>query len=80
MWVRVSGELELARRALEGSSDVVKTEIVDGRLRITMKDHLSDPALVSTALFAAGAKLTEFREAELGLEEVFMRVTRGETQ
>ena len=45
-----------------------------------MKDHESDSAVVATALFSAGVKLTEFREAELGLEEVFMRVTRGETQ
>jgi hypothetical protein len=27
-----------------------------------------------------GARLVELREDEIGLEEVFMRVTRGETQ
>jgi hypothetical protein len=27
-----------------------------------------------------GAKLLELREDEIGLEEVFLRVTRGETQ
>jgi hypothetical protein len=31
-------------------------------------------------LVQGGAKLIELREDEVGLEEVFMRVTRGETQ
>jgi ABC-2 type transport system ATP-binding protein len=78
--VKVSSDIEQARKAADACPDVVKTEVVEGRLQITMKDHESDSSVVASALFAAGVRLTEFREAELGLEEVFMRVTRGETQ
>jgi hypothetical protein len=35
---------------------------------------------VADILVRGGAKLIELREDEIGLEEVFMRVTRGETQ
>jgi hypothetical protein len=39
-----------------------------------------DHSLVADVLVRGGARLTELREDELGLEEVFLRVTRGETQ
>jgi hypothetical protein len=35
---------------------------------------------VAEVLVKGGARLIELREDELGLEEVFLRVTRGETQ
>ena len=35
---------------------------------------------IGQTLVHGGAKLIELREDELGLEEVFLRVTRGETQ
>ena len=41
---------------------------------------VADHALIAEALVTGGAKLTGLREDELGLEEVFLRVTRGETQ
>jgi hypothetical protein len=36
--------------------------------------------VVAEVLVKAGARLLELREDELGLEEVFLRVTKGETQ
>ena len=38
--------------------------------------HLTD----KVALVTGGARLIGLQEDELGLEEVFMQVTRGETQ
>jgi hypothetical protein len=37
-------------------------------------------ALSLRFLVRGGAKLIELRQDEIGLEEVFMRVTRGDTQ
>ena len=42
--------------------------------------HDSDHSIVAEALVQGGSKLVGLREDELGLEEVFLRVTRGETQ
>jgi acetylglutamate kinase len=49
-------------------------------LKVTLASHDTDHSLVADVLVHGGAKLIELREEELGLEEVFMRVTRGETQ
>ncbi len=53
---------------------------VDGQLKITLKDHDIDPGFIADVLVHGGVKLTGLWEDELGLEEVFLRVTRGETQ
>jgi hydroxymethylglutaryl-CoA lyase len=43
-------------------------------------DGPTDPSFVADTLVRNGVRLTGLWEEELGLEEVFMRVTRGETQ
>jgi hypothetical protein len=53
---------------------------VDGEIKIILANHEIDHSIVADVLVHGGAKLTELREDEIGLEEVFMRVTRGETQ
>jgi hypothetical protein len=53
---------------------------VDGEIKITLANHDIDHSIVADVLVRGGAKLIELREDEIGLEEVFMRVTRGETQ
>ena len=53
---------------------------LDGQLKVTLRDHETDQSIVAEALVLGGARLVELREDELGLEEVFLRVTRGETQ
>jgi len=42
--------------------------------------HDIDHSIIADVLVRGGARLIELREDEIGLEEVFMRVTRGETQ
>jgi len=53
---------------------------VDGQIKVTLRSHDIDPSFLPEALVRGGVKFTGFWEDELGLEEVFLRVTRGETQ
>jgi hypothetical protein len=55
-------------------------EAEDGRLKVTLTSHDIDHSVIAETLIHGGAKLLELREDELGLEEVFLRVTRGDTQ
>jgi hypothetical protein len=52
----------------------------EGRIRVTLNDHDAEPGCVAEALVHGGVRLVGLEEEELGLEEVFLRVTRGETQ
>ncbi len=47
---------------------------------MTLADQDADHSIIATALVQGGARLLELREDELGLEDVFLRVTKGETQ
>jgi len=49
-------------------------------MKVTLASQDTDPSFLAETLVRGGAKLTGLWEDELGLEEVFMRVTRGETQ
>ena len=53
---------------------------MDGEIKVTLVSQDADHSLVADVLVRGGARLIELREDEVGLEEVFMRVTRGETQ
>ena len=53
---------------------------LDHKIKVTLASHDTDHSLIADALVRGGAKLIELREDEIGLEEVFLRVTRGETQ
>jgi ABC-2 type transport system ATP-binding protein len=47
---------------------------------VTVRDDQADGSVVADVLVRGGSRLVELREEELGLEEVFLRVTKGETQ
>ena len=53
---------------------------VDGQVKVTFANPQADPSALAVALVHGGVKFTGLWEDELGLEEVFLRVTRGETQ
>jgi ABC-2 type transport system ATP-binding protein len=80
VWVRVSSDTAKAIELLKARSEVAEVASVDGEIKVTLASPDTDHSIVAEALVQGGAKLTELREDELGLEEVFMRVTRGETQ
>jgi len=80
IWVRVSSEQSQAIELLKARPEVAEVTTADGEIKITLTNHDIDHSIVADVLVHGGVKLTELREDEIGLEEVFMRVTRGETQ
>src|ERR1051326_631817 len=80
IWARVSSDQNQALELLKTRSEISEVTSVDGEIKITLANHDIDHSIVADVLVRGGAKLIELREDEIGLEEVFMRVTRGETQ
>jgi len=80
VWVKVSSDQMRAVELLKGRPEVSSAEALDGQIKVTLVSHESDHSVVAETLVQGGAKVIGLREDELGLEEVFLRVTRGETQ
>ena len=79
-WAKVNGNNAAAIEILKTRPEVTEAVAVDGQIKITFANHEVDPAFVPEVLVDGGVRLTGYWEDELGLEEVFLRVTRGETQ
>jgi len=80
VWVKVSSDESIALELLKARPEVTEAMLEDGHIKVTLAGHETDHAIIADVLVRGGARLTELREDELGLEEVFLRVTRGETQ
>jgi len=81
MWAKVPPEQHVrAMELLKARPEVRAVEELQERLKVTMLNHDTDPSIISDTLVQGGVKLRGLREDEIGLEEVFMRVTKGETQ
>jgi hypothetical protein len=80
IWVRVSSDQTQAIELLKTRAEITEVAPVDGEIKVTLAAQDVDHSIVADVLVKGGAKLIELREDEVGLEEVFMRVTRGETQ
>jgi ABC-2 type transport system ATP-binding protein len=80
VWVRVSSDSVQAMELLKSRPEIAEVAMVDGELKVTLASLDTDHSLIAEVLVRGGARLIELREDEIGLEEVFMRVTRGETQ
>ena len=80
LWVRVAGEPTAAMELLRTRPEIAEVEEIDGRIKVTLVEHDADTSVVADVLVRGGVRLLELREDELGLEEVFLHVTRGETQ
>jgi ABC-2 type transport system ATP-binding protein len=79
-WVVVQGESAAAVNLLKARPEISDAVAVDGQVKVTFASHDVDPSFLPEALVRGGVKFTGLWEDELGLEEVFLRVTRGETQ
>jgi ABC-2 type transport system ATP-binding protein len=79
-WVTVRGESAPAIELLKTCPEITDVTAVDGQIKVTFKSHDVDPTFLPEKLVRGGVKFTGLWEDELGLEEVFLRVTRGETQ
>ncbi len=80
VWVRVASDTEQSVALLKALPEVTEVTSLDHKIKITLASHDTDHSLIADALVRGGAKLIELREDEIGLEEVFLRVTRGDTQ
>jgi ABC-2 type transport system ATP-binding protein len=80
IWVRVSSDQAKAIDLLKTCPAVSEATALDGEIKITLASEDADHSIIADVLVRGGARLTGLREDEIGLEEVFMRVTRGETQ
>jgi ABC-2 type transport system ATP-binding protein len=80
VWVRVSSDQAQALDLLKARKEIADAATVDSEIKVTLAGPDIEHSIVADILVHGGAKLIELREDEIGLEEVFMRVTRGETQ
>jgi ABC-2 type transport system ATP-binding protein len=79
-WVTVSGDPNPALAALKSRPEISDAVAADGQVKVTFSSFDVDPGILAEILVHNGVRLTGLWEDELGLEEVFLRVTRGETQ
>ncbi len=79
-WITVGGETARAIELLKSRPEVASTEASDGQVKVTLINHETDPGFLAETLVHGGVRVHGLWEDELGLEEVFLRVTRGETQ
>jgi hypothetical protein len=78
-WVLVNGDTQKAMEILKARKEVQQVEPSDGQIKVTFGNDV-DPTFLADALVHGGVRIKGLWEDELGLEEVFLRVTRGETQ
>ncbi|MBM3334233.1 ABC transporter ATP-binding protein [Candidatus Sumerlaeota bacterium] len=69
---------DVALRLIERQPGVIKVEPLGNVLRVEYAGNLDDIAAMHRALIEQGVQVVWFREHETGLEEIFMRVTKGE--
>lgn len=79
-WLKVRGDSNATITLLKTRPEISDAVAVDGQLKITLARQEIDPAFLPEFLVQKGIKFTGLWEDEVGLEEVFLRVTRGETQ
>jgi ABC-2 type transport system ATP-binding protein len=79
-WVTLAADQDRAAETLRCHPEVKDTAVTDGQVKVTLAHHESDPSFLATTLVQGGFKIMGLWEDELGLEEVFLRVTKGETQ
>jgi len=74
------GMTQQAKSQLESHSDVLSVELKDDDvIRVTLNDGVSDGGFVAESLVKNGFRLKMLREEEIDLEDVFMAITKGNT-
>jgi ABC-2 type transport system ATP-binding protein len=79
-WLAVKGDPASTITLLKTRPEIKDAELVEGQIKITFATNDADPTFVPELLVQKGVKFNGYWEDEVGLEEVFLRVTRGETQ
>lgn len=79
-WLRVNGPIDPVVALLRQHPGIVELQVVEERLRVILPHHETDPSFIPELLVLNQFRVREFYEEEIGLEKVFLHVTRGETQ
>src|SRR6184192_3091008 len=64
-WVTVSGDSAKALEILKARPEINQVEQTEGRLKVTLNDHDTDPGCVAETLVHGGVKLVGLEEEEL---------------
>ncbi len=78
--VRSHSEPETVARCLHGAEGILEASPLERQVRVVLASPDADPSVIARTLVQAGLGVLELKPEEVGLEEVFLRVTRGETQ
>jgi ABC-2 type transport system ATP-binding protein len=72
---------ELAMQKLQSYSEVESVELLaEGEsIKVVLKNESRDGSIIPERLIQEGFKLRSFKEEEINLEDVFMRITKGIT-
>lgn len=76
--IKVLSNLEVARDILNNQPGVNQVYAVNGELEIEFRGDEEAAAVLLESLVASGIRLTSFREVVSDLEEIFLRLTKGE--
>ena len=79
IWWLQPSDPPAALALLKTLPDVIDAAVVDGDIKLSLTGT-ADPGALLERVVTAGIRVNGFWENEIGLEEVFMKVTRGETQ
>jgi len=80
VWVTVGTDPDKAIGYLKTCSEISDASMVEGQIRVTMASHDADVGVIAETLVKNGVSIHGLKEEEVGLEEVFLQVTRGDTQ
>ncbi len=75
--IAVTGDVEAAAKLLEQHDSVDRVETKNGKLTVTLHEHINDYSELPTVLISAGHKLKLFSEEQVSLEAAFMALTKG---
>lgn len=80
--VGVAENIERALELLRESIEIADAELQeDGhRIRVELADAEANASIIASIIVNSGLKLTALEPEEMNLEDVFLQVTRGETQ
>ena len=80
--VSVAENLEKAAKLLRESTEISDVELQEdeSRIRVELIDPKANASIIASIIVNSGFELTALEREEMNLEDVFLQVTRGETQ
>lgn len=80
--VGVAENLEKAAKLLRESTEISDVELQEdeSRIRVELIDPKANASIIASIIVNSGFELTALEREEMNLEDVFLQVTRGETQ